>query len=187
MQLPPEAKLVYKGIIFDFYQWQQKMFDGSYQTFERLKRPDTVQVIVIDGDTILLCEDEQPDRGVRMAFIGGRIDQGEQPLDAAKRELLEETGIVADEWTHYKTYAPVTKIDWQLHYFIAKHSRKVKEQHLDAGGERINVKSVSFDAFIEITSRADFDAGEFTADMLRMQLDPVKLEEFKKLLFTHLH
>ncbi len=38
MKIPPNAKRVFKGIIFDVYQWQQKMFDGSKETFEMLKR-----------------------------------------------------------------------------------------------------------------------------------------------------
>jgi len=32
--VPEEAKLVFKGIIYDVYQWEQKMFDGTFSTFE---------------------------------------------------------------------------------------------------------------------------------------------------------
>jgi len=41
MKLTSQAQRVFKGIIFDVYQWKQKMFDGSQGIFEMLKRPDT--------------------------------------------------------------------------------------------------------------------------------------------------
>jgi len=45
-----ESKLVFKGVVFDVYQWEQKMFDGSYEIFEKLKRKDTAMVIPIKKD-----------------------------------------------------------------------------------------------------------------------------------------
>lgn len=38
--IPENAKLVFKGKIFDTYQWEQEMYDGSRVTFEKIKRPD---------------------------------------------------------------------------------------------------------------------------------------------------
>ena len=45
--IPKNAKKKYKGVIFEIFQWQQKMFDGSFSTYEWLNRPDTVEVIGI--------------------------------------------------------------------------------------------------------------------------------------------
>ena len=55
--IPADAKRVFEGVIFDVYQWQQKMFDGSTETFEVLKRPDSVEVIAIkDGKMVVIHE-----------------------------------------------------------------------------------------------------------------------------------
>ena len=43
--IPKDARCVFKGVIFEVWQWEQKMFDGSMATFERIKRPDTVVII----------------------------------------------------------------------------------------------------------------------------------------------
>lgn len=52
---------MFKGVIFDVYQWEQEMFDGTTQTFEKLKRPDTIMVIPVTEDgKIILTEQEQP-------------------------------------------------------------------------------------------------------------------------------
>lgn len=54
-----KAKLVFKGVRFDTYQWRQKQFDGSTATFEVVKRDDTVVIIpVIDGQIVVVNEQQ---------------------------------------------------------------------------------------------------------------------------------
>ncbi len=63
----------------------------------------------------------------------GGIDPGEEPLAAAKRELLEETGCRADRWTALGKLAPnATLANNYAFCFLAEGCRKVAEQHLDA-------------------------------------------------------
>ncbi len=90
--LPPQAKRVFEGIIFDVYHWQQQLFDGSYTTFEMLKRPDTIQVLAVRDNQLVILEEEQPGHPAFYGVPGGRHDQpAESELDAARRELREET------------------------------------------------------------------------------------------------
>jgi len=50
--MPPEAKLVFEGIVFGVYLWERKMFNGSYEIFEKLKRKDPAMIIPITNDLI---------------------------------------------------------------------------------------------------------------------------------------
>ena len=66
--MPENAKCVFKGEIFDVYQWEQEMYDGTKATFEKLKRPDTVVVFpVLPDGQIILTEQEQPGKKL---FVG---------------------------------------------------------------------------------------------------------------------
>src|SRR3989344_2576397 len=155
MKFPPNAKSVYKGKIFEVFEWEQRLFDGTTDTFEGLKRPDTIQIIPTIGDKILLSREEQPQKPLTNTFLGGRMEEGEEPLVTAKRELLEETGLESSDWELLKVFEPDGKIDWTIYLFIARNCKKVAEQNLDAG-EKIEVKEVNFEEFLEIVSHEDF-------------------------------
>ncbi len=182
--IPPHAKRVFKGAIFDVYQWEQKMYDGSTAIFEKLKRPDTVVVFAVLPDgKILLTEQEQPGKAPFIGATGGRVDEGEDILAAAKRELLEESGYEASEFSLLDARHPVSKIDWVIYTFIAKGLKKVADMDLDAG-EKIKLLPVTFDQFSDliINSQDDkFSDKELAERFFKAKLDPAKMKELKEL------
>ncbi|UOQ68381.1 NUDIX hydrolase [Hymenobacter volaticus] len=64
---------------------------------------------------------------------GGVIDEGEtSPLEAAKRELVEETGYVSDEMEQLIAVSDnPTKDTNRIYFFLARNARLVAAQHLD--------------------------------------------------------
>ncbi len=180
--IPAHAQCVFKGKLFDVYQWEQVMFDGTTKTFEKVKRPDTAIILpVLDNGNILLIKEEQP--GKTSSYItacGGRIDEGEDILKAAKRELLEETGYEASEFILWKAICPSQKIDYVGYYFIAKGCRKIFDQSLD-GGEKVDIKEVSFDEFLQIARKQRFMEKELIADLYEALLDQEQYLKIKEL------
>ncbi|MFZ2593660.1 MAG: NUDIX hydrolase [Minisyncoccia bacterium] len=160
--IPADATKVFEGVLFDVYQWQQQRFDGTYATFERLARPDTVQVLAVteDGNIVLLNE-EQPDRNPYLSLPGGRMEAGEDPREACLRELKEETGYVPQTCVLWSTVRPVSKMDWNVYTYIAKGCVKKSGQNLDAG-EKISIREISPEAFLEIIFHPEFSAFEVT-------------------------
>lgn len=135
--IPDNARLVHKGVIFDVYQWDQEQFDGSMALFERIKRTDTVLAICIVDGKIVLQEDEQPHRGVKIKFPGGRIDpEDDSTLTAVKREVLEETGYQFADWQLIEVAKPQDKIDWFVYIYVAKNVTS-KSKVEDDPGERL--------------------------------------------------
>lgn len=182
MKIPSQARRVFKGVIFDVYQWEQKMFDGTTETFEKLKRKnDGVTIIATRGDKIIYAEEEQASVAPFITLIGGKREEGEEPLETAKRELLEETGLATNDWELYSVDESLsTKMDWTVHTFIARNVTKMAEQRLDPG-EIITVKEATFAKFLDIAARPDFRNKDIAMELFRLRLYyPEKLENFRK-------
>ncbi len=144
--MPDHAKRVFEGMIFDTYQWQQELFDGSEHTFEMLKRTDTVQVICIIDDKIIVLEDEQPHLGSRESFPGGRVDDTDSSIRAAaEREVLEETGYSFKQWRLISVEQPYRKMEWFIHIYVAWDVKEQVAPKFDAG-EKITLAKLDFSA-----------------------------------------
>jgi len=181
MKIPASAKRVFKGVIFDVYQWEQKMFDGSMATFERLKRPSTIQVIPIMGSKIILAREQQPLQEEKYSFIGGRQEEGETDLETAKRELMEEAGLASNDWELLWNFDSFGKIDWKICVFVAKNCKKVAAQKLDPG-EKITPEEYSFDEFVEKVCDPSFLEKESSNLVYRMKAER-KIQELQRKLF----
>ncbi len=179
--IPENAQCVFKGKIFDVYQWEQELYDGTKATFEKLKRPDTVVVWpVLPNGNILLTKQSQPSREDFIDVPSGRVDEGEDVLEAAKRELLEETGYASENMVFWRAFQPTAKIEWFVYLFIAKDCKKVKEQNPDVG-EKIETFEASFDEILEISQQPNFRGTESSRDFLEAKYNPKKYQEFKDL------
>ncbi len=182
-QLPPDAKMVFKGEIFEVWQWEQKMYDGTVETFEKLKRSNTAGVIATVGDKILIQTQEQPDKPDPFTSIpGGRCEEGESSLEAAKRELLEETGYVSLDWELWIEQNPVGKMVWTVNTYIARNCVYKQPPQLDPG-EKITTKLLSFDDFLMLSDDKNFYERELTFALFRARFDKKFKEDFYALLF----
>lgn len=142
--IPDQANLVFEGVIFDVYHWPQTMFDGSEETFEMLKRADTASAICVVDDKILVLDEEQPDSRSRKNFPGGRVDEADTSIiEAAKREVLEETGYSFKNWRLIKVTQPYVKLEWFIHIVLAWGVIDLVTPKTDPG-EKISVQSISF-------------------------------------------
>jgi ADP-ribose pyrophosphatase len=142
--VPEQAAKVFKGIIYDTYQWPQKLFDDSSATFEMLKRPDTVSAVCMVDGKILVLKEEQPHSGTRISFPGGRVDESDlSPLAAAQREVLEETGYSFKNWKLIQVRQILVKVEWFIYYFLATEADNIGATKHDAG-EKIRLEKMSF-------------------------------------------
>jgi ADP-ribose pyrophosphatase len=75
--------------------------DGrTVSDFYQIRLPDYALVYaeMRDGSVPLLRQYKHGVRRVCLSFPGGALEDGESPLDAARRELLEELGLAAETW-----------------------------------------------------------------------------------------
>lgn len=183
--LPPHAKLVFKGVIFEVWQWDQKMFDGTTAIFEKIWRYPTVEMIATVGDKIMIENQDQPDRPGSITLVSGRADSSEEavPLEEAKRELLEETGYASENWELLDQHSLTAKVLHQIYVFVARNCQKIQEPHLDSG-ERIETRLVSFDEFLELSENPKFWVSPIVTNiLLRARFNKDKKEELRKKIF----
>ncbi len=181
MKLPKKAKRVYKGQIFEVYEWRQKEFDGSHKTYELVKRLDTVQIIATQNGKILMTRERQPDHYRPAGLLGGRINKRERPLAAAKRELLEEVGLASRHWQLLGVYQPYRRILWKIYVFAARDCYPVGKPAPEAG-EKIKLQRLSFAQFIGKITR-EYWRGDLVTEILGLQHQPKKLRVFRRRLF----
>lgn len=181
--MPPNAKKVFSGLIWDIYQWEQKMFDGTTRTFECLKRVNTAVIIPVVGDQILIQRQLQPHWDHELISLpAGRFDGEEDPLVCAQRELLEETGFTSGDWELFDKGHPYRPMIWERFVFIARDCKKISEQHLDPG-ERIACEVVSFDEFLNLADHPDWRETGMSILMYQCRLYPEKRRALEEKLF----
>ena len=97
--------------------------DGRQATREFVVHPGAVVVVPLldDGSLLLERQFRYPMRKVFIELPAGKIDQGEDLLACAKRELQEETGYTAADWQFVTTiHNAIAYSDEHLDIFIAR-------------------------------------------------------------------
>jgi len=120
------SKLVYAGPVFSVYS--DRVREGKH-TGERdvIRHSGSVVMMAVDDGAksdplVLLVRQYRYATNLRMWELpAGRIDPGENKLAAAKRELLEETGVTAKKWKHlFRFYASPGFLDESMDIYLAR-------------------------------------------------------------------
>ena len=99
------GRLVYDGKLLKVHSDTVHLPDGSTAAREWINHPGAVAVIALTdaGELVLERQFRYPLGRDMIEVPAGKIDPGEDPLATARRELREETGYAASEWTHLAT------------------------------------------------------------------------------------
>lgn len=139
------------------YRQEFKLPDGRVlPDFHHVDLGDYVMVVaVVDGGRLVMIREWRPGaEAVTLEVPAGLVELNELPLDAAKRELAEETGYVSEAW---RQLLPSQITDpnrgcGRMHVFLALEARLQTEST-----EEHCVELVSFDDFMRMVRTGDVD------------------------------
>jgi 8-oxo-dGTP pyrophosphatase MutT (NUDIX family) len=108
---------------------------GVIDAFHLIKGPDWGGVLALTetSEIVLVRQYRHGYGGLSVELPAGVIEEGETPLAAVQRELLEETGFSADSWQSLlSVQTEPTRHTTRAHFFLATGARQVAQARLDA-------------------------------------------------------
>src|SRR5829696_5797680 len=116
--------------------------DGEEAEREIVAHPGAVAVVAHDGESLFLVRQPREAVGEQGLLVlpAGKLDEdGEEPLETAKRELAEEIGKAAGAWEHMHTFwmSPGFS-DEQMHIYLATGLRDARAEIEE--NERIDIE-----------------------------------------------
>ena len=146
-------QLLYKGTWMNLRQERVQLPSGAIvPEWFILEFPDWINIIAITKEGKFVMENQYRHAlgQTHYELAAGVVDPGETPLEAAKRELIEETGYGGGEWQLFMTASPNPTNHTNLSYtFLATGVEKLTGQHLEAT-EDINVDIFTEDEVREL-------------------------------------
>lgn len=133
----PWIKLVAKEVDFGF---------GANQTYHAFAQEDYVSILPLtsEGNIVLVRQYRPAIEEFTLEFPGGTVEPGEKIIDAAVRELEEETGYRAQETHQLASLAPdVGRLTNRLHCFIAVDVQAPAGDWIPEVGVEVIVVSIS--------------------------------------------
>jgi ADP-ribose pyrophosphatase len=156
------SKKDYSNPFFDVQKEIIQYPNGIENTYYTLKKGyGFVAIFAIENDKLLLLKQCRPSLLDWLYEIPmGGIDQGETPLEAAKREFLEEAGHEAEKWQELgQLFVGAGHTDQLGHYFLATDLQKIENGAQNNPKEIIEVNHFSFKEIDQMILNGKFQDG----------------------------
>jgi len=124
-------------------QWNRSQESGKDGSFFVVDAPSWINVLAITADdrAVLVEQYRHGCDRVTLELPGGCVDSGEDPLEAARRELEEETGYSSDDWVPLGWCDPNPALfSNRCFSYLARNAKLTKPQALDSM-EEISVQT----------------------------------------------
>lgn len=121
---------IFAGRLLDVRRDTVRMPDGAHATREYIRHPGAVAIIPVTaaGNVVLERQYRYPLGRDFLEIPAGKIEPGEDMLETARRELLEETGYLASEWQRLTTiHNAIGYSDEAIELYLARGLEKGKQ------------------------------------------------------------
>lgn len=166
------SQTIFEGHIIKVTLDEAELPNGKLAGREVVYHPGGVCVLALDeqGNVPLVRQFRYPIQRLLLELPAGKLDkEAEDQLEAAKRELSEETGMEAGEWTYLGSMLVSPGFcDEKVHMYLARNI-KHSQQHLDED-EFLNVEIMSFDTLLEQVMDGTIEDAKTVAATLKTKI-----------------
>ncbi|MBI1786016.1 MAG: NUDIX hydrolase [Acidobacteria bacterium] len=142
--------------------------DGSSGLFGVMEGKTGASVLALNDlhEVYLIREYKHAVARHSLEVMSGGLEPGESPLDAARRELKEEAGLTASEWTELGMIDPFTTFVNAPNYLFLARGIQEGEQSPDHG-EVLEVVKTPFSRAVEMVMRGEITHGASCVAILK--------------------
>ena len=152
---------IYQGKIVNLRKDDALLPNGKPCIREVVEHPGgvTIAPLTAENELIFIEQFRYPYMDILLELPAGKLEKGEDPLEAGKRELLEETGCIASDYTDLgKFYPSCGYTDEIIHLYLAQ-GLTIQAQELDED-EFVNVKKLPLDEAFAMVMRNEIPDGK---------------------------
>lgn len=162
------SKEIFDGIVVKLRVDTVTLPDGGSATREIIAHPGGVSVLAIDDDknVFLVKQFRKPTEQALIEIPAGKLEYGEDPLEAGKRELSEETGAEAEEFIPLGYFYPTPAYCEEKTYMYLARGLKMNRQHLDED-EFLEVLKMPYDKLYDMVINDEIVDGKTALAVLK--------------------
>jgi len=167
-----ESRKVYDGEVS--MRLERFSINGRTVDKEIVEHRPSVGIIAVEDDRIFLVSQYRraADRAL-LEIPAGKIEEGETPVAAAKREMDEEIGYSGTLKPFLKWYLAPGYDTELMHLFVAKNLHRIPSRREMDDDEDIAVKKVRLDAAVKKCFSGEITDAKTIAAILAYRLEPI--------------
>ena len=175
-----EKNYIYEGRIINVRKDKAELPDGKPCVREVVEHNGGVSVAAITDENQLtfVRQFRYPYMQVILELPAGKLEKGEDPFEAGKRELEEETGCVASEYYDLGKFYPTPGYCGEIIHLYAASGLTERQMHLDEG-EFLEVERIHIDKAVDMIMNGEIPDGKTQALVMRVA-EMLRRGEIKK-------
>lgn len=162
---------IFKGRVLEFYVDTVELPGGVEATRELVHHPGGVAVVPVDseGYVYLVRQYRKPYEEVVLEIPAGKRDKGEEPIIGARRELSEETGLVAGKYVSLGEFYPSPGYVDEVIYLYLATELTCGDAHPD-DDEYVENEKIHIDTLCEMIMKNEIKDGKTIAAILKAKM-----------------
>ena len=174
-----DSKAAYKGIIVNVWRDIAELQNGYQAVREVVEHPGGVGIVPITdaGKVLMVRQFRYPMREELLEIPAGKLEDGEDPLVCAARELSEETGYTARRFIDLGASYPSPGYCKEILYIYLAMDLQHGEAHLD-DNELLSVEEIALDELIDRIMANELPDGKTVIGIMKAKryLESIKQE-----------